>query len=52
MSRPVKIVLFGLLGGLVCGAVIRGQHAEFVIMAGAFIAGFLVVALLATFATK
>jgi len=52
MSRSVKIVLYGLLGGLVCSAVLRSQNAQVVLLAGAFVVGFLVVALLATFATK
>jgi hypothetical protein len=52
MSRPVKIILFGLLGGLVCAAVLRGIYPGLVQMIGSFVFGFLVVALLANFATK
>ena len=52
MNRSVKIALFGLLGGLVCAAVLRGQYPGLAGMAGFFIFGFLATAGLATFATK
>jgi len=52
MNRSVKIVLFGLLGGLVCAAVLRDLHLSLVWVGGSFILGFLVGALLASFATK
>jgi len=52
MSRSVKIVLFGLFGGLVCVAVLRGIYPGLVQMVMSFAGGFLVVALLANFATK
>ena len=52
MSRNVKIALFGLLGGASALAVLKGQNAQLIVMVAAFIVGFLVVALLATFATK
>jgi hypothetical protein len=52
MNRNVKIALFGLLGGASALAVLKGQHAQFIVMAAAFVVGFLVVAALATFATK
>jgi hypothetical protein len=52
MSRNVKIALFGLLGGASATAILKGQDVQFVGLAAAFVVGFLVVALLAMFATK
>jgi hypothetical protein len=52
MSRSTKIILFGLFGGLVCVAVLRGIYPGLIPMVVGFAVGFAVVALLAKFATK
>jgi hypothetical protein len=52
MNRTVKIVLFGLLGGLVCIVALRSLHLSLVWLAGISVLAFLTVALLAAFATK
>ena len=52
MSRPIKIGLFGLLGGIAALAIVRNQHLQGAGIAVAFVGGFVIVALLAIFATK
>jgi len=52
MSRSVKIALFGLLGGLVCVVLLREMYPSPVQRVISFAVGFMVVALIANFATK
>jgi hypothetical protein len=52
MSRSVKIVLYGLLGGMVSAIALHYHNPNLTFAAGAFILGFLVIGLLAIFVIK